>query len=146
MGATININISPCDVQADGGILDRIDKNIQLLLTNQIKIMTAIDDLKTKADSLQTQVNDLQTSLDNEQAQVQQLLDTNAGVVTDLNNQITTLKEQLANGATAEQISGVADILTNISNSLATTRTDLESTVPDQPATGNGGDTTNNPA
>lgn len=135
---TININVEP----GSSGGNDQILNVLKTILNNQSLIMSAIDDLKTKAENLQTQVNDLQTSLDNEQAQVQQLLDTNAAVVTDLNNQITALKEQLANGATAEQIAGVADTLTSISNSLLTTREDLESTVPDQPSTGNGGETT----
>jgi len=115
-------------------VLEADNDKLDLIIQNQSLIMAAIDDLKTQVGSLQTQVTDLQTALDNEQAQVQELLDTNAGVVNDLNSQITTLQQQLANGATAEQIQDIANSLTNISNNLATTRTDLEGTVPDQPA------------
>lgn len=124
-GMTITINIEQdCSTGNANELLNQI-------LQNQVLIMAAIDDLKEQIANLQTQVDGLQTALDAEQAQVQQLLDTNAGVVTDLNNQITTLQQQLANGATADQIAEVANSLTNISNSLATTRTDLEGTVPD---------------
>lgn len=99
------------------------------ILINQIKIMAAIDDLKTQVNALQTQTADLQTALDAEQAQIQQLLDTNAAVVTDLNTQIANLQAQIAAGATPEQLQEVATALTNISSSLATTKTDLEGTV-----------------
>jgi len=114
--------------------IPNIDGLIELLTelkNNQIKIMSAIDDLKTQVTNLQTQVNDLQTALDNEQAQIQQLLDTNAQVVTDLNTQISNLKDQIANGATPEQLQDIATGLSAISDSLATTKTDLEGTVPD---------------
>src|ERR1044072_5626269 len=124
---TISINVEPSSSAGDGQILSALNT----IINNQTIIMAAIDDLKTQVGSLQTQVTDLQTALDNEQAQIQQLLDTNAGVVNDLNAQIATLQQQLANGATPEQIADVAAQLTSISNSLATTRTDLESTVPD---------------
>jgi predicted nucleic acid-binding Zn-ribbon protein len=112
-------------------------EDIKTILNNQSKIMAAIDDLKTQVTGLQTQVTDLQTALDNEQAQIQQLLDTNASVVTDLNNQIATLQGQISAGATPEQLQELADSLTTISQNIATTKEDLEGTVPD--STGNPG-------
>lgn len=122
-------NERPEIVDAEGykKFSDLLDK----LLINQIKIMALIDDLKTQVTGLQTQVTDLQTALDAEQAQIQGLLDTNASVVNDLNNTITDLRAQIAAGATPEQLNELATSLTNISNNIATTKTDLEGTVAD---------------
>lgn len=111
---------------------NEITQALKNIINNQSIIMAAIDDLKTQVSNLQTQVTDLQTALDAEQAAIQQLLETNAGVVTDLNQQIQVLQEQVANGASAEQINEVVTQLSAISNNIATTKADLESTVPDQ--------------
>lgn len=112
-------------------IPEEIAKTLVLILNNQNKIMSAIDDLKEQAANLQTQMDGLQQSLDAEQAQIAQLLETNAQVVVDLNTQITNLNAQIAAGATPEQIREVATALTDISESITTTRTDLEGTVAD---------------
>lgn len=123
--------VDECPALFSGNAIKNIHEQLDKLLTNQIKIMALIDDLQTQVTTLQGQATDLQASLDAEQAQIQQLLDSNASVVTDLNNQITALKEQIANGATPEQLQTLADGLTVVANSLATTKTDLEGTVAD---------------
>lgn len=127
MGMQITINCGEPSTPSE------ITQTLKTILNNQTIIMAAIDDLKTQVANLQTQTTDLQTALDAEQAQIAALLETNAGVVTDLNNQIATLQQQIANGATAEQLQEVANSLTAISNNIATTRTDLEGTVADAP-------------
>lgn len=109
----------------DGGIKNLLNQ----ILQNQITIMALIDDLKLQVTGLQTQVTDLQTSLDAEQQQIADLLATNAGVVTDLNNQITALNAQLADSANPTQLQEVIDGIATIRDSLATTKTDLEGTV-----------------
>lgn len=106
------------------------------ILQNQTQIMALIDDLKTQVSNLQTQVAEFQTALDAEQAQVQSLLDNNAAVVTDLNNQIAALNAQIAAGATPEQLQELANGITTIADNLATTKADLEGTV--NPSQGNG--------
>lgn len=131
--AQVVINIT-CDGQPTSGGNAEILSALNTIINNQSTIMAAIDDLKTQVTSLQTQVDDLQAALDAEQAQIQGLLDTNAEVVTGLNNQIAALQQQVANGATPEQLAEVATQLTNISNSLATTKTDLEGTIADDTA------------
>lgn len=122
---TISINVEP------GNTGSNDEKVLTAILNLQSIIMAAIDDLKTQVTNLQTQVTDLQSALDAEQTQIQGLLDTNAAVVTGLNAQIATLQEQLANGATAEQIAEIASSLTAISGNIATTKADLEGTVQD---------------
>lgn len=111
------------------GVVKNIDNQFKELLINQLKIMALIDDLKAQVTGLQTQVTDLQLTVDAEQAQITALLETNAGVVTNLNNQITSLQQQIANGATEDQLQDVIDSLTNVTNTLATTKTDIENTV-----------------
>lgn len=112
-----------------GQAAKNLDDQLNKLLINQLKIMALIDDLKTQVTGLQTQVADLQSTVDAEQAQIAALLETNAGVVTDLNNQIVALQQQIANGATAEQLQEVINSLTNVTGSLATTKADIENTV-----------------
>jgi predicted nucleic acid-binding Zn-ribbon protein len=111
--------------------IDGITELLTTILNNQITIMALIDDLKNQVSGLQTQAANLQTSLDNEQAQIAALLETNAQVVTDLNTQIATLKDQIAAGATPEQLQEVINGIAAITENIATTKTDLEGTVAD---------------
>jgi peptidoglycan hydrolase CwlO-like protein len=115
--------------QPDSDTIKAMDENIKKLLINQIKIMALIDELNAKVASLQTQVTELQTTIDTEQAQIQQLIDTNAQVVTDLNNQKQALEQQLANSGSPEQLQAVINSIDTIANSLTTSKTDLENTV-----------------
>lgn len=108
------------------------------IINNQTLIMTAIEELKGQVAGLETQVTDLQTALDTEQAQIQQLLDNNASIVSSLRGQVDTLTQQLANGATAEQIQEVSNSLSTIANSIATTKADLEGTVSTDSTGGSG--------
>lgn len=99
-------------------------------LQNQT-IMARIDELNQQVTDLQSQVTALQTSVDAEQEAINQLLQQNAAVVTDLNNQIATLQAQIAEGATPDQLNALASNLTAISESIATTKADIEGTVTD---------------
>lgn len=106
-----------------------VSEKINQILQNQITIMALIDDLKAQITGLQTQATELQTTLDAEQEQIAALIATNASVVTDLNNQIATLTEQLAGSANPTQLQEVIDGIIAIRDSLTTTKTDLEGTV-----------------
>lgn len=103
-------------------------------LQNQT-IMARIDELNQQVTDLQSQVTALQASVDAEQEAINQLLQQNAAVVTDLNNQIATLQAQIAEGATPDQLNTLASNLTAISESIATTKADIEGTVTDTPPT-----------
>lgn len=91
--------------------------------------MANLQQLKDQVADLQSQVVDLQTSVDLEQAQIQALLETNAAVVQDLNEQIDALEAQLADSASPEQIQEVIDSLVAVRDSIATTKADIEATV-----------------
>jgi chromosome segregation ATPase len=108
-----------------GEVLSKLNHLIQ----HQHEIMAQIDDLKTQVADLKQQTADLQTSVDAEQAQIAALLETNAQVVTDLNTQIAALQEQIANSPTPEALNEVIAGLTEVKDSLATTKADLEGTV-----------------
>ena len=76
------------------------------------RIMATLEEVTAK-------ITALQTALDNEQAQIQAAID-------GLTGQIAALNDQIANGATPEQLQVIADSLTAIT-------TDLEGTIPDAP-------------
>lgn len=107
-------------------------KVLELLFVNnqnQTTIMALIDDLKTQVSDLKQGQTDLQATVDAEQAQIAALLETNAQVVSDLNAQIAVLQAQVANGASPEQLTEVITSLTEMKDSLATTKADIEGTV-----------------
>jgi len=77
---------------------------------------------------LNDKVTELAATVDAEQAQIAELLATNAGVIVDLNTQITALTEQLANAATPEALQSILDGLNAI-------KADVEATVTPTPPT-----------
>jgi len=79
--------------------------------------MPTIEELSAKAD-------ELQTALDAEQQQVKDLLAQKDATITSLNEAITDLQGQVADGGTTEQRQALLDKLNGI-------KTDLESTVGD---------------
>lgn len=93
------------------------------------KLMALIDDLKTQVADLKQQTTDLQAAVDLEQQQIASLLETNAATVTALNQQIASLREQLANSPTPEALQEVITGLTEVKDSIATSKADLEGTV-----------------
>ncbi len=108
---------------------NEISKQLSLILKNQTKIMATIDELKTKVTDLDAKVDSLQSQVDAEQADIAALLATNATVVSDLNAQIAALQEQIANGATPEQLQEVADGLTAIAAKVDAASADVSSTI-----------------
>ena len=83
------------------------------VIINQLNtIMATLAELTDK-------LNELQAALDNEQAQVQSAID-------GLTAQIAALNEQIANGASPEQLTEVVAKIEAIKN-------DLEGTIPDAP-------------
>ena len=72
--------------------------------------------------SLNDAIAALQVTVDAEQAQIAELLATNAGVITGLNDQIAILTQQLADGITPEQVQASIDALNAI-------KADVEATV-----------------
>ncbi len=117
---TLNVTV---DVSADVKAI----LNSHTLKLNQI--MSALEDLQAQVATLKTQATNLQTSLDAEQQQIADLLASNAAVVTDLNNQIAALNQQIADGATAAQLQEVTSGISETVTQLATTQSDLENTV-----------------
>lgn len=95
--------------------------------------MGQLDDLIAESAGLKEQVTTLQASVDAEQAQIKALLDTNAAVVTGLNNQIAALEAQLASAVDPTALQVVIDELKATRESIATTKADIEATVPDAP-------------
>ncbi len=93
------------------------------------KIMALIDDLNGQIAELSTKADALQATVDSEQADIKALLDTNAQVVTDLNTEIASLKEQLANGATPEQLQASIDGITAVAAKIQAASDDVASTV-----------------
>lgn len=91
--------------------------------------MSIVENLQAQVDGLKQQVTDLQTSVDVEQQQIADLLSQNAAVVTSLNQQISDLQSQLANAVDPATLQPIVDGLTEVSNSIATTKTDIEGTV-----------------
>lgn len=71
---------------------------------------------------IQALATELQEKLDLEQQQVADLLAQNQATITTLNETITTLTEQVADGGTEEERQAVIDALTSL-------KTDLEATV-----------------
>lgn len=141
MGFTITVKHSWVDSEAQNDILQQL-----LLIKKQNQtIMSQLDDLKAKVSELDTKATTLQQTVDAEQEQIQALLTTNAEVVTGLNQQIATLQDQIANGATPEQLQEVATSLTAISEKIDAASADVASTVADEPTGGGetgGGETT----
>lgn len=108
-----------------------VDANTNTLKLD--KIMGQLDDLIAESAGLKEQVTTLQASVDAEQAQIKALLDTNAAVVTGLNNQIAALEAQLASAVDPTALQVVIDELKATRESIATTKSDIEATVPDAP-------------
>jgi len=71
---------------------------------------------------IDAKVDELQTALDAEQQQVKDLLAEKETTITTLNETITTLQAQVADGGTPEERQATLDKLTAL-------KTDLESTV-----------------
>jgi chromosome segregation ATPase len=108
-----------------GEVLGKLNHLIQ----HQHEIMALIDDLKVQVADLKQQTTELQASVDLEQSQIAALLETNAATVTSLNQQIAALQEQLANSPTPEALQEVITGLTEVKDSIATTKADIQGTV-----------------
>lgn len=81
---------------------------------------------------LSDKVDELQSALDDEQAQVRQLIDSKNATIKTLEETVTTLQGQVADGGTAEERQAVLD-------KMNTLLTDLKGTdLSDAPAAGNG--------
>lgn len=82
-------------------------------------ILNKLNTIMATLAELTDKLNELQTSLDNEQAQVQTAIE-------GLTAQIAALNEQIANGASPEQ-------LTEVVAQIEAIKSDLEGTIPDAP-------------
>lgn len=95
--------------------------NVGDSFSNQFtSINSKLDRLMATFEEISAKVDALQASLDNEQAQI-------AAAIEGLNQSIVDLQNQIANGATPEQLQVLADKLDGI-------KTDLESTIADAPS------------
>jgi septal ring factor EnvC (AmiA/AmiB activator) len=109
--------------------IHHLDKQIHFIIQKLNTIMADSAQIKQQVADLKAQVATLQSSVDAEQAAIQSLLDSNAQVVTDLNTQITALQAQLAGSPTPEDLQAISDGLTEVANSIVTTKEDIEGTV-----------------
>lgn len=97
-------------------------------------IMGQIDDLKAEVAGAKEDLANLQATVDAEQAQLAALLETNAGVVTALNQKISDLEDQLAEAQDPTVLQEAIDGLKEIRASIVTAREDIQTTVADEPA------------
>ena len=96
--------------------------NVGEFTSNQFTtINSKLDRIMATFEEISAKVDALQASLDNEQAQI-------AAAIEGLNQSIVELQNQIANGATPEQLQVLANKLDDI-------KTDLEGTIAD-PSTG----------
>lgn len=112
-----------------GILYPRKRKKNKLIISKLNQLMADSAQIKQQVTDLKSQVVTLQESVDAEQVQIQALLDSNAQVVTDLNAQIAALQAQLAGSPTPEDLAAISAGLTEIANSIVTTKEDIEGTV-----------------
>lgn len=114
--------------QNDGG-QDEILKQLFLISKQNTKIMALIDDLKAQNTEFAIKIDALQVTVDAEQADIAALLAVNAQVVSDLNDQIAVLQDQIANGATPAQLQELIDANAAIIAKIDAASADVAGTV-----------------
>lgn len=116
-----HITINSCHCQGNQ------NSSFETLILEHLKeILMSLQTLSKEVGELRTQVTDLKAAIDTEQQQV-------ADAVGRLNTTIATLQEQIANGATPQQLQAVADEIVAVRNDLAAAKEDLASTIADEP-------------
>lgn len=96
-------------------------------------IMAQSDEIRAELVGAKEDIANLQATVDAEQAQLTALLDTNAGVVTTLNERIADLEAQLAESQDPTVLQEAIDGLKEIRASIVTAREDISSTVAYEP-------------
>jgi multidrug efflux pump subunit AcrA (membrane-fusion protein) len=91
--------------------------------------MSELQNLTVKVDELTAKAAQLQQTLDSEQAQVAALIAKRDQAIADLTAQKAALEEQIANGATPEQLATIAAGIDAVMTSLSATDADLAGTV-----------------
>jgi len=121
-----------CQQQGEDGVLQSINTKLEL-------IMTKYEELQQQFDALRADVVNLRTAVDTEQQQV-------ADAINKLNETEAQLREQIANGASGDQLQVILDGVTAVRTDLQAAKDDISSTIADTPVPNptTGGDTTGN--
>lgn len=123
-------------VHQESNELKEVLSTVNKIHKNQITIMTKLEELQKQFDDQTAKIEKLQNSLDSEQDQIKAAIEGLKAVKADLEAQIQILKDQIANGATPEQLQGFIDTATASNTRLDEITTDLEGTiVPEPPPT-----------
>jgi peptidoglycan hydrolase CwlO-like protein len=121
-------------------ITQEIDGHGAGQITNLLNnVMSELQNLTVKVDELTAKAAQLQQTLDSEQAQVAALIAKRDQAIADLTAQKAALEEQIANGATPEQLATIAAGIDAVMTSLSATDADLAGTVADAPVENPGG-------
>jgi ABC-type transporter Mla subunit MlaD len=130
-----NVNINLCPPGAHEGF-ETLNKKIDQLIMSLQTLAKEVTDLRA-------QVTDLQTTIDTEQDQIRTTIDTLNTNIVALNGTIQQLQDQLANGATPEQLDALQADIIDVRNNLTTAKEDLAGTIPDAPQEPGNGEGTN---
>lgn len=113
----------------DHKLLTEIHEIVNINKKQNSQIMATVQELNDKLDQQATTIADLQTTVDSEQADIKALLDSNAAVVTDLNQQIADLKAAAAGKIDPAELDPlVAKIDASIA-AIVTSKEDIAGTV-----------------
>lgn len=104
--------------------------NSQILKTLKT-IMGQLEEINEKVSGLESQVAQLQVTVDNDQASDAAVVLALNAQNADLQAQIVALNEQIANGATPEQLAEISARLSGVSESIAATALDVQNTAID---------------
>lgn len=105
------------------------ENEIEILKTKIEQLMATYEQLKQELEGLNQKVSEFKTAVDAEQEQV-------SNELARLNTLIQQLEDQIANGATPEQLEGLLTTARDIRDGLQASQDDLKNTIPDvQPPT-----------
>lgn len=93
--------------------------------------MGQLEEINEKVSGLENQVAALQVTVDNDQASDAAVVLALNAQNADLQAQIVALNEQIANGATPEQLAEISTRLSGVSESIAATALDVQNTAID---------------
>lgn len=113
--------------------VDRLDNKLDHIIKNQKLIMKELDDLKVVVAEQKTEITKLKTAVDLEQEQIAKLLELNAEFAAAQQLKITELEAKIAEGATPEELTALAEEIKTHTTEIITTREDLAATIADEP-------------
>ncbi len=115
--------------KTDSDRLKRIEDIVNINNQSNQLIMATVQELNDKVDQQAVALVDLQTTVDAEQEAIKSLLDSNAAVVTDLNQQIADLKAAAAGKIDPAELDPIIAKLDASAASIITAKEDIAGTV-----------------